>query len=96
MRNVLVTGAKGFIGRNLIAHLVQMEDVEIFRYDLENDETELRNWLGRADVIFHLAGINRPQSIEEYETGNAGFTARICGLLRELRRTPKIVMSSSI
>ncbi len=96
MRNVLVTGAKGFIGRNLLAHLVRREDVRIFRYDLENDETELRNWLRQADVVFHLAGVNRPQSVDEYEAGNAGLTGRICEILRQAGRTPKIVMSSSI
>ncbi len=96
MRNVLVTGAKGFIGRNLIAHLVRREDVRIFRYDLENDEAELQDWLRQADVVFHLAGVNRPQSADEYEAGNAGFTGRICEILRQMGRTPKIVMSSSI
>lgn len=96
MKDVLITGAKGFIGRNLIARLAPMDDIRVFSYDLENDEAELRDCLARADVIFHLAGINRPQSIEEYETGNAGFTSNLCDLLRSLKRTPKIVMSSTI
>lgn len=96
MRNVLVTGAEGFIGRNLIARLVRVEDIRIFRYDLGNEESELGNWLSQADVVFHLAGVNRPQNVEEYETGNAGFTSRICELLRQRERTPKIIMSSSI
>ena len=96
MRNVLVTGAKGFIGRNLLAHLARMDDVEVFRYDLENSEAELKDWLGRADVVFHLAGINRPQSEDEYQSGNADFTKHICEILRQAGRTPKIVMSSSI
>jgi len=96
VRKVLVTGAKGFIGRNLIARLARMDDLEVFRYDLENDETELRRWLGQADIVFHLAGINRPESVKEYEIGNAGFTNEICRMLRQFWRTPKIIMSSSI
>ena len=96
MRKVLVTGAKGFIGRNLVAHLARMDDLQVFCCDLENDETELRTWLDQADIVFHLAGINRPQSVEEYQTGNADFTARICEMLRQAGRTLKIVMSSSI
>lgn len=96
MRSVLVTGAKGFIGRNLVAHLVRMEDVQVFRHDLDNDEVQLREWLGKADVVFHLAGVNRPRSVDEYQAGNADFTMQICDALRELKRTPKIVMSSSI
>jgi UDP-2-acetamido-2,6-beta-L-arabino-hexul-4-ose reductase len=96
VKRVLVTGAGGFIGRNLVAHLACRDDCEVFRYDLQNDETELRDGLGQADVVFHLAGVNRPPSSAEYEAGNAGFTSRICELLRQMGRTPKIVMSSSI
>jgi UDP-2-acetamido-2,6-beta-L-arabino-hexul-4-ose reductase len=96
VKRVLVTGANGFIGRNLVAHLARVDDCEVLRYDLENDEAELRDWLGQADVVFHLAGVNRPQHIDEYESGNAGLTSRICEMLCQSGRTPKIVMSSSI
>jgi len=96
MKRVLVTGAKGFIGRNLSKRLMDVDDLEVFLYDVENNEEELKAWLNQADVVFHLAGINRPKNVEEYETGNAEFTEKICDILRKLRRTPKIVMSSSI
>ncbi len=96
MTRILITGARGFIGRNLAEHLTRMKDLQVLRYDVENQEPELEAWLGQADILFHLAGVNRPQNVEEFETGNAGFTGRICEMLRRLRRTPKIVMSSSI
>ncbi len=96
MTTILITGAGGFIGRNLAAHLGRMEGLQLLHYDVENTESELEAWLGQADVVFHLAGVNRPQKVEEFETGNAGFTGRLCEILRRLKRTPKIVMSSSI
>ncbi len=96
MKRVLVTGAKGFIGRNVCARLMHLEDLEVCRFDIENGEAELKAWLNHADVIFHLAGVNRPQNIGEYEKGNAEFTYRICDVLRQLKRMPRIVMSSSI
>lgn len=96
MRNVLITGAKGFIGRNLIARLKGIDDIKIFPFDVDNDTSQLRSWLAEADIVFHFAGINRPQSIQEYEEGNAGFTKYICGLLREHGRRTKIIMTSSI
>lgn len=93
---VLITGAKGFIGRNLAARLAAMPDVEPLLFDVDGDARDLEAGLARADVIFHLAGVNRPTSLEEYETGNAGFTRLICESLLRLGRTPKIVMTSSI
>lgn len=92
----LITGAKGFIGRNLIAHLQREEDVQLLEYDVDNSEQELDAWLWECDGIFHLAGVNRPKHEEEFETGNADFTTEICTKLQNMGRQPPIVMTSSI
>jgi UDP-2-acetamido-2,6-beta-L-arabino-hexul-4-ose reductase len=94
--NILVTGAKGFIGRNLCARLRVRPQCNVRSFDIENSAAELREWVTTADVVFHLAGVNRPRHTEEYETGNAGFTETLCDVLRQLGRTPKIVMASSV
>lgn len=96
MTTVLITGGRGFLGRNLAAHLTERKDCEIRIFGRENTADDLKNGLLSADVIFHLAGINRPQDSTEFERGNVGLTERICQLLRELGRSPKIVFSSSI
>jgi UDP-2-acetamido-2,6-beta-L-arabino-hexul-4-ose reductase len=94
--NVLVTGARGFIGRNLTAHLQACEGCVMTLIDLANSAEELRAGLETADVVYHLAGVNRPDTADEFESGNAGLTREICRILRELDRRPVIVMSSSI
>jgi len=94
--NVLVTGARGFIGRNLIAHLKTREGCAVTLFDVDHSPDDLRAGLETADIVYHLAGVNRPQVNEEFETGNAGLTREICETLRELRRIPVIVMSSSV
>ena len=96
MTKILITGALGFIGRNLRARLDTRDDVELLLFDIDNTDEQLREWLGAADVVFHLAGINRPQNDEEFTTGNAGFTSVICDELRRTGRRPKLVMTSSI
>ena len=73
-KTALITGAKGFIGRNLAAHLKLRDDVRLLTYDLGNTKAELRCWASQADVIFHLAGVSRPQNPEEHELVNAGLT----------------------
>ena len=93
--NVLLTGARGFVGRNLVQALRLLGDVELCEYDLGFPEQQLWDALGRADLIFHLAGVNRPPSAEEYEAGNAGFTREICQRLLSTGRTPTIVFASS-
>ena len=94
--NVLVTGARGFIGRNLIAHLQTHQGCVVTAFDVDNSPQDLRAGLETADIVYHLAGVNRPQVADEFEIGNAGLTRNICEILRELGRTPVIVMSSSI
>jgi UDP-2-acetamido-2,6-beta-L-arabino-hexul-4-ose reductase len=94
--NVLVTGSRGFVGRNLVAHLKRCEGLTIYEYDLGGSEAELNDGLRLADVIFHLAGVNRPMNEADFHTGNTGSTEEICRALAGMGRRPKIVLSSSI
>ena len=96
MKKVLITGSNGFVGKNLCAVLRRREDVELYEYDIDNKPAELDAALQRVDFIIHLAGVNRPQNPDEFETGNVEFVDEICGKLQGLGRTPKIVLSSSI
>lgn len=93
---ILVTGAKGFVGRNLSSALRTRKDVELFEYDVDSTPADLESALASADVVVHLAGINRPKSVEEFQTGNAGFTEEICEELVKRNRSPKIILSSSV
>jgi UDP-2-acetamido-2,6-beta-L-arabino-hexul-4-ose reductase len=93
---ILVTGSNGFVGRNLCSALRTMENVRLSAYDCDNTPSELERILGEAEVIFHLAGVNRPKSEEEFKTGNVGLTEEICSILQRLHRTPKIILASSI
>ena len=94
--NILITGAQGFIGRNLDTRLQVREGCNVIPFDLDSSAADLRAALERADIVYHLAGINRPEKVEEYEAANVGFTREICAALRELRQVPIIVMSSSV
>jgi UDP-2-acetamido-2,6-beta-L-arabino-hexul-4-ose reductase len=94
--NVLVTGARGFIGRNLAAHLQARGGCVVTKFEVDNSAEDLRAALENADVVYHLAGVNRPENAEEFELGNAELTRRICEILRALGCRPVIVMSSSV
>lgn len=96
MKKVLVTGSNGFIGKNLIEGLRRREDVEINTFDIEDDLASLAKHLKDADIVFHLAGVNRPEKAEEFETGNVGLTRTIIDILEGLGRSVPIVFSSSI
>ena len=91
---VLVTGAKGFVGRNLCLALERLEGVEVLRYDLGNTRAELEEWAGSCDFVFHLAGVNRPKDPAEFAKGNTGFTEELLALLA--RRPVPVLLSSSI
>lgn len=93
---VLVTGAAGFVGKNLVAALRTRQDVELFAVDLASPPGALDAALGLADVIFHLAGVNRPERVEEFAAGNAAFTEELCATLERKGRAPKLVLTSSI
>jgi UDP-2-acetamido-2,6-beta-L-arabino-hexul-4-ose reductase len=93
---ILITGGRGFLGRNLASHLHDRKDCEVAICDQEDSAEYLKKWLLDADVIFHLAGVNRPKTPLDFETGNAGLTEQVCQMLREGDRSPKIVFSSSI
>lgn len=95
MKRVLVTGSNGFVGRNLCLTLAQRKDVQLFRYDVDSSPEELDQALAVVDVIFHLAGVNRPSNIDDFKTGNADFTESLCASLLSLKRTPLIILSSS-
>jgi UDP-2-acetamido-2,6-beta-L-arabino-hexul-4-ose reductase len=94
--NVFVTGSKGFVGRNLCSVLCTMKSIQLVEFDCDNTSAELEAMLGEADVIFHLAGVNRPKNEEEFKSGNAGLTEDICTILQRLNRAPKIILASSI
>jgi len=94
MKTVLITGANGFIGKNLIATLDN--DVEILRYDTENTLEELRQFAQKADFVFHLAGVNRPIEITEFETGNRDFTERLLDIFKDSSKIVPVLMTSSV
>lgn len=92
---ILITGANGFIGRNLATHLEQDEHYQLFRFTREQTREQLDEWLGQVDVIFHLAGVNRPQKESEFQVDNVDLTAYICDRLLAIERSIPLVLSSS-
>ena len=92
---ILVTGAKGFVGRNLCLTLEQMPDIEVLKYDL-GDEAKLDAYIAECDFVMHLAGVNRPKDPEEFKTGNTVFTEDILDRLAARNNPPPVLLSSSI
>jgi len=94
--NILVTGSRGFIGKNLIAELNNRSIGNVFGYDVDNAEDQLEDIVKQCDFIFHLAGVNRPQNDEEFMQGNFGFTSKLLKLLENEKRQIPILITSSI
>ena len=95
MKTILVTGAAGFIGKNVCLALKRRGDVEILEFLSSNSAEELPEMVSRADVVIHLAGVNRPETEDEFEAGNAGLTTLLCeSLKRDERKLPLIVSST--
>ena len=105
--NILVTGAKGFVGKNLCASLKSIHDGkdktrpnlhigEIFEYDIDTDPALLDKYCAKADFVFNLAGVNRPQNQEEFMQGNFGFASTLLDTLKKHKNTCPVMISSSI
>lgn len=95
MKTVLITGSRGFIGKNLRAALGRDKEVIITTFDRGEEAGLLDSLLAKADFIYHLAGVNRPQDPKEFEIGNARLTELITETLVRLQRTVPILLTSS-
>lgn len=93
---VLVTGANGFVGKNLISHLSLNKEIEVLKYDIDSTEEDLDKYTKECDFVYHLAGVNRPQNTSEYMEGNLGFTNILLNKLIENNNKCPIMISSSI
>ncbi len=105
--NILVTGAKGFAGRNLAANLRNIKENknrtrpdlridEIFEYDIDTDPALLDGFCAKADFVFNLAGVNRPKDNSEFMAGNFGFASKLLDTLKKHGNTCPVMLSSSI
>lgn len=103
---ILVTGAKGFVGKNLCATLYNIKEGkdrtrpdlkidEIFEYDIDSSSEELDEWCQKADFVFNLAGVNRPKETSEFMAGNFGFASTLLDTLKKYRNTCPVMLSSS-
>lgn len=93
---VLVTGAKGFIGKNLISRLKYEKDVEITEFDVNDKLSDLEDKISEYNFIFHLAGVNRPKNASEFYTGNSDLTSSLLSLLRKNNLNTPVIFTSSI
>ena len=105
--NILVTGAKGFVGRNLCESLKTIRDgkdktrpelkiEEIFEFDIDNSLEQLDEYCKKADFVFNLAGVNRPENPEDFKKGNFGFASALLGTLKKYNNTCPVMLSSSM
>ncbi len=95
MKEILVTGADGFIGRNLVTFLKGSPAIRITGFDIDSPPEALEKALDACDIVFHLAGVNRPLDESEFESGNVGFLTDFLMGLERRNKHPLIVLSSS-
>jgi UDP-2-acetamido-2,6-beta-L-arabino-hexul-4-ose reductase len=96
VKTILITGSKGFIGKNLISALSRENDIIIRTFDVDDDPGLLESHLKEVDFIYHFAGVNRPQNTEEFSIGNAQSTATLVENLEKSGRCVPILLTSSI
>ena len=105
--NILVTGAKGFVGKNLCESLKTIRDgkdktrpelkiEEIFEFDIDNSLEQLDEYCKKADFVFNLAGVNRPENPEDFKKGNFGFASVLLDTLKKYNNTCPVMLSSSM
>ena len=105
--NILVTGAKGMVGTALVNNLKNLRDgknrtrpelliEEIYEYDIDSTMEQLDEYCGKADFVFHLAGVNRPKQQSEFMEGNFGFSSTLLDTLKKCGNKAPIMLSSSI
>ena len=104
--NILITGAKGFVGRNLAENLKNIRDGKnrtaaltvdaVLEYDVDTDPALLEEYCRKADFVFNLAGVNRPENPEEFMQGNFGFASRLLETLKQQNNTCPVMLASSI
>lgn len=92
---VLVTGAQGFIGKNLIAHLKENNDFTVIPFTRDDSIDSLPNLINQTDVIVHLAGENRPNDIAEFDIVNSGLTKTLCDEIRKTGKRITLILASS-
>jgi len=92
---ILVTGAKGFIGKNLVVELKNRKYKDVFEYDKQTDPSLLYKYCEQADFVFHLAGVNRTKDQSEFREGNYGFTSTLLDTLKKHKNTCPVMISSS-
>lgn len=104
--NILVTGAKGFVGKNLVSQLHNIQsgkaknykvpsEIKVFEYDIDSDPAELDVYCKNADFVFNLAGVNRPKDQSEFMQGNFGFASTLLDTLKKHHNTCPVMISSS-
>ena len=104
---ILITGAKGFVGKNFVQSLKNIKDLkdktrpnlkieEIFEYDVDSSLEELDIYCAKADFVFNLAGVNRPQNPEDFKKGNFGFANTLLETLKKHNNTCPVMLSSSM
>lgn len=105
--NILVTGAKGFVGKNLVENLKNLRDGknrtrpnihvdEIYEYDIDSTLEQLDDYCAKSDFVFNLAGVNRPKDPEEFKAGNFGFASTLLNTLKKHNNLAPVMLSSSI